>query len=307
MSTSSPNAPKGMSEGYTERDGGSASKGVGEGEEGSVLGQELQAEMSMEDTREPSEGPQLSCGAKAAYGGYRLFMCAFDFLVRTPIRNAVYREALGMPIKTQAAAVSMTKSLDFLLGFTVGYTSDHLRTRWGRRKPFIATLTPVWVIMFLLLANPHIGSAPPSDAAPAVDVWPCAEHVAEDVVACPGLRRCIANATAAGALPPWNASKARQSPKEADANMGLVVYFCVFYFLYYAAGWSGSAIPYDALGMELTSDYMERASLFGVKSAFQFTGYLVQTVLGVAFAVVFATNVQAQVAPPSPLRPYAQG
>ena len=42
--------------------------------------------------------------------------------------------------------VSLSKSLDFLIGFIVGYVSDKLRTRWGRRKPFIAICGPIFIV-----------------------------------------------------------------------------------------------------------------------------------------------------------------
>jgi Na+/melibiose symporter-like transporter len=46
-----------------------------------------------------------------------------------------------------------------------------------------------------------------------------------------------------------------------------VWYFAFFYFLYYSVGWSMTVITYDALAMELTTDYDERSSLFGAPSA----------------------------------------
>ena len=43
------------------------------------------------------------------------------------------------------------------------------------------------------------------------------------------------------------------------AGMSLLVYYMILYFLYFATIVSGSQIPYDALGQELTDDYDERA------------------------------------------------
>merc|ERR1719220_3311470 len=51
------------------------------------------------------------------------------------------------------------------------------------------------------------------------------------------------------------------------------MYFAVFYLCYYMFGWTGSMIPYDALGMELTDDSKSRSLLFGVRGLAQFAGY----------------------------------
>jgi len=50
-------------------------------------------------------------------------------------------------------------------------------------------------------------------------------------------------------------------------------------------------IPYDALGMELTSDYKARVSLFSVKVLFNFAGYLVPNAAGLVLAYIFPTDI----------------
>ena len=81
--------------------------------------QTLLCSVWMDGPQEEPEVSSLSWRTKVTYGGFRLFLSSFQYLVRSSVRIAVYRETLLMPIKTQAAAVSLTKSLDFLLGFGV--------------------------------------------------------------------------------------------------------------------------------------------------------------------------------------------
>ena len=52
-------------------------------------------------------------------------------------------------------------------------------------------------------------------------------------------------------------------------------------------------IPYDALGMELTSDYKARVSLFSIKTGFHFLGYVVPVAAGFVLARIFPTNIVA--------------
>ena len=69
------------------------------------------------------------------------------------------------------------------------------------------------------------------------------------------LRVCIDAAIANGSLPaPDSASHdvALQATR-GDASVGLSVWFGAWYFTYYFFSWTCTMIPYDALGMELTS------------------------------------------------------
>ena len=60
-----------------------------------------------------------------------------------------------------AVSTCVCKSLDFLIGFAVGYTTDNLHAiaptvaaRYGRRKPFIAVGFPIWMLVMWLINNP---------------------------------------------------------------------------------------------------------------------------------------------------------
>eukprot|EP00327_Prymnesium_parvum_P016557 CAMPEP_0113289582 /NCGR_PEP_ID=MMETSP0008_2-20120614/32938_1 /TAXON_ID=97485 /ORGANISM="Prymnesium parvum" /LENGTH=698 /DNA_ID=CAMNT_0000141129 /DNA_START=56 /DNA_END=2153 /DNA_ORIENTATION=+ /assembly_acc=CAM_ASM_000153 len=247
---------------------------------------------------------QLSCGTMAAYSFMRLPISAYDLLIR-PARVTVYRETLGMSIKTQAMLVSACKSIDFLIGFFVGSLSDRTRTRWGRRKPFIHFMGPVLVICATLLANPPRSLGVPERVITDDDKY-CERYVnnasISNSTSCAVLSACLQNSIAQGnlvpPLHPWlpiynETSYFDQSSSGAGAPLAL--WFATFYFLYYATGATSVVIPYDALGMELTSDYNEKSKLFGIKATFQFSGYLFQTAIAVVLARMFPTSIITQV------------
>ncbi|EOD17678.1 hypothetical protein EMIHUDRAFT_118440 [Emiliania huxleyi CCMP1516] len=148
---------------------------------------------------------KLSKGTAFAYSFLRTAVSGFDLT------------ALGMDVMAQAMIVSVCKSFDFLLGFLVGTASDNVRTRWGRRKPFVALAFPLGVISMFFLVYP----VPFARAA--------------------------------------HASQARASPP-----LG---------------------------GMELTSDYSERVTLFSVKVFCHFVGYMVPNGCGLFLAGYFANDV----------------
>lgn len=206
----------------------------------------------------------LGCGIKSAYSLPRLVLSGFDYTIR-PARVTVYREAFGMPIMTMSMLVSICKSLDFLLGFLVGKLSDSTRTRWGRRKPWIAAFSPIFIVVTLLLASPGLFfSSTAKDAAAGAST--CASHATKGALNCTALKQCLDIEIAAGSLPAWDSTGSTDGAVSASSySTGLAVYFATLYFMHYVFGWTASMIPYDALGMELTTDYDDKTSLFGVK------------------------------------------
>jgi Na+/melibiose symporter-like transporter len=77
----------------------------------------------------------LSLGLLIAYGlpGFALAMPTIPAYIFLP---AVYGAALGL--NAAGLALLVSRSLDVLIDPIVGALSDRLRTRWGRRKPWIA-------------------------------------------------------------------------------------------------------------------------------------------------------------------------
>ena len=206
----------------------------------------------------------LGCGIKSAYSLPRLVLSGFDYTIR-PARVTVYREAFGMPIMTMSMLVSICKSFDFLLGFLVGKLSDSTRTRWGRRKPWIAAFSPIFIVVTLLLASPGLFfSSTAKDAAAGAST--CASHATKGALNCTALKQCLDIEIAAGSLPAWDSTGSTDGAASASSySTGLAVYFATLYFMHYVFGWTATMIPYDALGMELTTDYDDKTSLFGMK------------------------------------------
>ena len=229
--------------------------------------------------------------------------------------------------------IAICKCLDFLIGFVIGYASDNLKSRWGRRKPFIMIMFPIWVVVMLLLFNPAFffkDLQPPSSGhcarydsdggAENATLYPATSGYPKDsdgtvtkfgAEACPALATCVAglmagegqNISAAAPLPYWDSSNLTAvnattglsylEGPEIDA-MSAVVYFAVLYFMFFSVGYSSTIIPYDALGMELTDDHDDRAALFGCKGFFQFLGYLVLAAMLLTFSSVFAKDQAKQ-------------
>ena len=168
--------------------------------------------------------------------------------------------------------VAGVKSFDLLLGFIVAKTSDGLRTRWGRRKPFIALAFPLALCAMLVFVNAPALGATVSDAEPKAA--PCTELVrhSDDDAGCPALKACLAAAITAGELPPPENNGAAPIGGASEPAGWLTPYFVLTYFWFIVTTWTCSQIPYDALGLELAPGYHERATLYGVKTLFQFTG-----------------------------------
>lgn len=62
-----------------------------------------------------------------------------------------------VPLVFYSIVILVSKAVNILLGLPVGYISDHTRSRWGRRLPYViggATLLP---ILFVLLWTPPYG------------------------------------------------------------------------------------------------------------------------------------------------------
>jgi GPH family glycoside/pentoside/hexuronide:cation symporter len=72
-----------------------------------------------------------------------------------------YNQVLGLPERWVGAGIMLALVLDAISDPIVGYASDHLHSRWGRRHPFMyASALPVMVAYFLLW-NPPRGLSHP--------------------------------------------------------------------------------------------------------------------------------------------------
>jgi hypothetical protein len=107
-------------------------------------GSELHIESHVE------EKVRLSCCQKVTYAFPRGATTGMGLQLQQTVR-AYYIDGLGVTPKALAMLIAICKCLDFLIGFGIGYSSDKLNTRWGRRKPFIAVMFPIWVFVMLML------------------------------------------------------------------------------------------------------------------------------------------------------------
>lgn len=68
-----------------------------------------------------------------------------------------YNQVVGLPAGKVAAAIMIAMVLDSILDPVIGQVSDHWRSKWGRRHPFMYAAALPSAVSFLLLWNPPAG------------------------------------------------------------------------------------------------------------------------------------------------------
>ena len=68
-----------------------------------------------------------------------------------------YNQVLGLPASWVGAAIMVALVIDAISDPVVGYVSDNLHSRWGRRHPFMYAAAAPVAISFHLLWNPPQG------------------------------------------------------------------------------------------------------------------------------------------------------
>lgn len=125
-----------------------------------------------------------------------------------------YSDVIGVNITVLGYILFSVRIFDALTDPAIGYLSDRARTRFGRRRPFIASGAILVALAMFLLFNPPFASA-------AVEtIW-----------------------------------------------FGISIYLL---FLF----WTAVIVPYESLGPEITFDYHERTSLFGMRDGLLIAGTL---------------------------------
>ena len=66
-----------------------------------------------------------------------------------------YSDVVGVPLGFLAIAIAAARALDALSDPLVGWLSDRSRSRFGRRRPFIALGAPLCALAFYALFAPH--------------------------------------------------------------------------------------------------------------------------------------------------------
>ena len=100
-----------------------------------------------------SEAPKLGVPTKLAYGfgsvafgvkdnGFRTFLFLF------------YNQVVGLPAGMVSMAILVAMVFDAFLDPVIGYWSDNLHSKWGRRHPFMYAAAAPAALSYLLLWNP---------------------------------------------------------------------------------------------------------------------------------------------------------
>jgi GPH family glycoside/pentoside/hexuronide:cation symporter len=131
-----------------------------------------------------------------------------------------YSDVVLVPLGFIALAKAISRAFDALTDPLMGWVSDRTRTRFGRRRPWIALGAPLCAVSFYALFSPPEGLAPGTAIA-------------------------------------W--------------LLGAYVLYYLFHTVY--------VIPHYGLGPEITQDYHERSSLFGIQEMCSVAGTLVAAVL----------------------------
>ena len=104
-----------------------------------------------------ASGPRLGVGTKLAYGfgsiAYGIKDNGFSTLLLL-----FYNQVIGLRADLVGFAVMIALVLDAFIDPVIGHLSDHTRSRWGRRHPYMyAAAIPIGVL-YLLLWSPPQGS-----------------------------------------------------------------------------------------------------------------------------------------------------
>ncbi len=105
-------------------------------------------------SRRPTAVPTLKLSARLAYAvpGLVFALVGIPIYVHLP---KFYGDALGVDLRVIGLAILASRIWDAVTDPAVGYLSDHTRSRWGRRRPWIAAgALPLAAAVALLLTPP---------------------------------------------------------------------------------------------------------------------------------------------------------
>jgi len=184
---------------------------------------------------EPPTAAKLSLGVKLAFAGPGFAGAAMAIPIGI-FMPAFYSDVILAPLGMIALATAVARVFDALTDPIVGWASDRTRSRWGRRKPWIAVGTPLAALFFWLLFSP---------------------------------------------------------PENLDPS-GAVLWFG-FTFAMFFLFQTIEGVPLAALGAELTTDYNERSSVFGLRSLFIALGTMVAALVPVFLIQQFGSDHQREI------------
>lgn len=102
------------------------------------------------------ETPRLGFATKVAYA---LGSTATNLKLRALSTFLVifYNQVVGLPPQLVGSILAMAMIFDAVIDPILGQVSDNLRSRWGRRHPFMLAAALPYAIAFFLLWNPPVG------------------------------------------------------------------------------------------------------------------------------------------------------
>jgi GPH family glycoside/pentoside/hexuronide:cation symporter len=103
----------------------------------------------------PSTDERIPLGLKLAYGVPNLAGAAMlvPILIHMP---KFYADVVLVPLGYLAIAIAAARALDALSDPLIGWLSDRTRTRWGRRRPYMAVGAPLCAVAFYALFTPPV-------------------------------------------------------------------------------------------------------------------------------------------------------
>jgi GPH family glycoside/pentoside/hexuronide:cation symporter len=90
---------------------------------------------------------------KAAYAAPSLAIAAMAVPVFVHM-NRFYADVVAVPLGWLALAIALARAFDALTDPVVGWLSDRTRSRWGRRRPFLALAAPLCGVAYVALFSP---------------------------------------------------------------------------------------------------------------------------------------------------------
>src|SRR5215472_17066970 len=111
----------------------------------------------MQRTNQPSAPrPALTLGTNILYGvgsvAFGVHVAALSSLLML-----FFNQVVGLPAAWVGAAMMVTLIFDAICDPVIGEWSDHTRSRWGRRHPFMCASAVPAAMAFYFLFNPPIG------------------------------------------------------------------------------------------------------------------------------------------------------
>ncbi|KAL1523621.1 hypothetical protein AB1Y20_018557 [Prymnesium parvum] len=209
----------------------------------------------------------------------------------------LYTEGMGMTIGTLAVLRALGKCVDFVTGFAVGYYSDNLKSRFGRRRPFI--FVGAWIAAFAtyFLGRPPQQFATYKKVGSHADALICAAERA--ALNCSAVRECVDRLIGEGALSAWNAVEddrlAASAAETPHASPLLSVWFFVWFGVRVTMAFTVAEIPHEALSQELSDDPQEKTRIFFVKALYGAVGIYALMAVSIPLSLFMGSDLQGQI------------